>query len=152
MNENFDHEFDYRTYLELKISIKAFDCLNITSTSLLGCSFVPKQGPWSLILDHWSLILDPRSLNLDLWSIILDPWSLIGFTFYLISRIREKGSRIRDQGSRIKDRGSRIKDQGSRIGSRIKDHGPCFGTNEHPRRDTDVILRLSKSTTDDQSF
>ena len=28
---------------------------------------------------------------------------------------------------------------------RIKDHGPCFGTNEHPRRDTDVILRLSKA-------
>ena len=27
----------------------------------------------------------------------------------------------------------------------IKDHGPCFGTNEHPRRDTDVILRQSKA-------
>ena len=25
-------------------------------------------------------------------------------------------------------------------------HGPCPATNEHPRRDTDVILRLSKST------
>ena len=24
-------------------------------------------------------------------------------------------------------------------------HGPCFGTNEHPRRDTDVILRQSKA-------
>ena len=34
----------------------------------------------------------------------------------------------------------------------IKDHGPCFDTNEHPRRDTDVILRLSKSTIDDLSF
>ena len=34
-----------------------------------------------------------------------------------------------------------IKDQGSRI----KDHGPCFGTNEHPRSDTDVILRQSKA-------
>ena len=30
-------------------------------------------------------------------------------------------------------------------GSRIKDHGPCFGTNEHPGRDTDVILRQSKA-------
>ena len=30
-------------------------------------------------------------------------------------------------------------------GSRIKDHGPYFGTNEHPRRDTDVILRQSKA-------
>ena len=27
----------------------------------------------------------------------------------------------------------------------IKDHGPCFGTNGHPRRDTDVILRQSKA-------
>ena len=27
----------------------------------------------------------------------------------------------------------------------IKDHGPGFGTNEHPRRDTDVILRQSKA-------
>ena len=35
---------------------------------------------------------------------------------------------------------------------RIKDQGPCFGTNEHPRRDTDVILRLSKSTIEDLSF
>ena len=56
---------------------------------------------------------------------------------------------IMDQGSRIKDQGPRIKVQGPRIkvqGPRIKDHGPCFGTNEHPRRDTDVISRLSKST------
>ena len=29
------------------------------------------------------------------------------------------------------------------------DVGPCFGTNGHPRRDTDVILRLSKSTIED---
>ena len=34
----------------------------------------------------------------------------------------------------------------------IKDHGTCFGTNEHPRSDTDVILRLSKSTIEDLSF
>ena len=34
----------------------------------------------------------------------------------------------------------------------IKDHGPCFGTNEHLRKDTDVILRLSKSTIEDLSF
>ena len=31
------------------------------------------------------------------------------------------------------------------------DVGPCFGTNEHPRRDTDLILRLSKSTIEDLS-
>ena len=36
-------------------------------------------------------------------------------------------------------------------GSRIKDHGPCFGMNGHPRMDTDVISRLSKSTTEDLS-
>ena len=49
---------------------------------------------------------------------------------------------------RTKDQGPSIKDQGPRI----KDHGPCFGTNEHPRRDEDVILRLSKSTIEDLSF
>ena len=32
------------------------------------------------------------------------------------------------------------------------DLGPCFGTNEHPRRDTDVISRPSKSTIQDLSF
>ena len=69
--------------------------------------------------------------------------------------IKDQGSRIKDKDrgsrTRIKDQGSRIKDQGSRIqdqGSRIKDHGPCFGTNEHPRRDTDVILRQSKASID----
>ena len=46
----------------------------------------------------------------------------------------------------------------TRIGSRIKDLEPCFGMNldlgsclgikGHPRRDPDVILRLSESTTD----
>ena len=36
--------------------------------------------------------------------------------------------------------------------SRIKDLGPCFGTNGHPRRDTDVIFRLSKSTIEDLPF
>ena len=39
------------------------------------------------------------------------------------------------------DHGSRIKDPGSRI----MDHGSCSGTNDHPRRDTGVILRLSKA-------
>ena len=39
----------------------------------------------------------------------------------------------------------------TRIGSRIKDLGPCFGMNGHPRRATDVISRLSKSTTEDLS-
>ena len=33
----------------------------------------------------------------------------------------------------------------------IKDLGSCFGMNGHPRRAMDVILRLSKSTTDDLS-
>ena len=72
---------------------------------------------------------------------------------YQRSRIVDQRPRIKDQGSKIKDQGSSIQDQGPRIGStikdqrsRIKDHGPCFGTNEHPRRDTGVILRLSKCT------
>ena len=66
------------------------------------------------------------------------------------TRIDDQG-----QGSRIKDKdqgqASRMKAGGRSWrparqdpedqGSRIKDHGPCFGTNEHPRRDTDVILR-----------
>ena len=34
---------------------------------------------------------------------------------------------------------------GTCILSRLKDQGPCPGTNEHPRRDTDVILRQSKA-------
>ena len=33
-----------------------------------------------------------------------------------------------------------------------QDLGPCFGMNGHPRRDLDVILRHSKSTTDFLSF
>ena len=40
----------------------------------------------------------------------------------------------------------------TRIGSRIKELGPCFGMNGHPRRATDMILRLSKSTIDFISF
>ena len=32
------------------------------------------------------------------------------------------------------------------------DRGPCFGMEGHPRRDTDVILRLPKSTIEDLSF
>ena len=42
--------------------------------------------------------------------------------------------------------GIRLKVEGKR------DHGPCFGMNGHPRRDTDVISRLSKSTIQDLSF
>ena len=45
INDHFDHEFDYKTDLELESSIGALDCLNITCVSLLGCSFVAKQGP-----------------------------------------------------------------------------------------------------------
>ena len=52
--------------------------------------------------------------------------------------------------SRIQDRSFYI--GFTRIGSRIKDLGPCFGTNGHPRRATDMILRLSESTIDFLSF
>ena len=68
-------------------------------------------------------------------STIQDLSFYIGFT-----RI---GSRIKD---RIKDQRSRINDLRSRI------QGPCFGMNEHPGRDTDMISRLSKSTIEDLSF
>ena len=56
----------------------------------------------------------------------------------------------------VHDRFFVIKDQGSRMEAevgpggwhvrtqRMKDQGPCFGTNEHHRRDTDVILRQSE--------
>ena len=65
------------------------------------------------------------------------------------SRTKDQGLRTKDQGSRIKASGSRIKDQGAMT----KDQGSwSFGTNEHPRRDTDVILRLSKFTIEDLSF
>ena len=40
-----EHEFGYGTYLELKISFGALICLNITSTALLGCPFMARQGP-----------------------------------------------------------------------------------------------------------
>ena len=33
----------------------------------------------------------------------------------------------------------------SHVNPRLKDVGPCFGTNEHPRRDTNVRLRQSKA-------
>ena len=73
--------------------------------------------------------------------------------------IKDQGSWIKDQRSsikdRIKDQGSWIKDHGSSIkdpGSWVKDLGPCFGMNDHPGRDTDVMSRLSKSTIEDISF
>ena len=36
--------------------------------------------------------------------------------------------------------------------SRIMDHGPCSGMNDHPGRDTDVRSRPSESTIKDLSF
>ena len=53
-----------------------------------------------------------------------------------------------DHGSKIMDHGSRIMDPGSWI----LDLGSCFGMNDHPGRDTDVISRLSKSTIEDLAF
>ena len=41
--------------------------------------------------------------------------------------------------------GSRIKDLGPCFGMNL-DLGPCFGMEVHPRRDPDVILRPSEST------
>ena len=104
-----------------RCSIADLDSLNITSVSLLGCPFVPKQGTRQQV--QGSRIKD---------------------------QVEDQGSRItvKDQGTRIKDqasRGSSIKDhsQGSR--SRIKDQGPCPAMNEHPGRGANVILRQSKA-------
>ena len=48
----------------MKMSIGAFDCLHITSTALLGCSFVVKQGPKSIFRHERSL---------QAW---IQPWNL----------------------------------------------------------------------------
>ena len=128
----------------------------------------PERHPWSRGFP--SRIKDQGS---DQRSRIRDPGSRIRInrsrTKDQRSRIKDQGSRIKDQGARTKDQGPRTKDQGPRTkdhgpwtldqgprikdqGSRIKDQGPCFGMNEHPGRDTDVISRLSKSTIEDLSF
>ena len=52
MNEYLDHESSHGTDLELKIRIRALDCLNIKSTALPGCPFVARQGPWISIDIH----------------------------------------------------------------------------------------------------
>ena len=46
------------------------------------------------------------------------------------------------------DQGSLIKD----LGPWTLDLGPCFGMNDHPGRDTDVISRPCNSTFKDLSF
>ena len=85
--DHFDHEFDYRSHLKLKSSSGALNCLNITSVSLLECSFVPKQGPWSLIIVPWSSGSWRASLWVHPWSLIIDPildsWSLIFGPWYM---------------------------------------------------------------------
>ena len=45
IHEYLEDEFDYKTYLEFKSSTGAFDCLNITFTARLGCTFMAKQSP-----------------------------------------------------------------------------------------------------------
>ena len=50
ISEYLEHPFDHGIYLELKISIGASIWFNITSTALLGCSFVVGQGPRSMSL------------------------------------------------------------------------------------------------------
>ena len=59
--------------------------------------------------------------------------------------IKAQGS---DQGAMIKDEGGRSDPKAGTSGPRgprIKDHGPCPAMNEHPGRDTDVIVRQSKA-------
>ena len=64
------------------------------------------------------------------------------------TRLDRTGAKSAEQRLPIKDQGLRALGQGPRT----KDHGPCFGMNEHPRRDTDVISRRFKSTIEDLSF
>ena len=56
-----------------------------------------------------------------------------------------EGIRYKVQGARCKVQGIRYKVQGTRY------KVPWFGANGHSRRDTDMRLRLSKSTTEDLS-
>ena len=91
----------------------------------------------------WSDIRQTKELRIkdqgsDQGSRIKDQGSRIG------SRIKDQG-RIKDQESRIKDQGGQGSRIGSMIGSRIKVHGPFPAMNEHPRRNTGVILRHSKA-------
>ena len=46
INDGLRHEL---SHLDLKISIRAFDWVNITSAALLGCSFLARQGPTSML-------------------------------------------------------------------------------------------------------
>ena len=45
IDEYLKNEFGHGTYLELKSSNGAFDCLNITPVSLLGFACMAGQGP-----------------------------------------------------------------------------------------------------------
>ena len=66
----------------------------------------------------------------------------------LESDILGSRTRMKDQGSRMKAGGRTrrpARQDPEDQGSRIKDQGPCPAMNEHPRRDTDVILRQSKA-------
>ena len=120
----------------------------------------------------------PRSKGFPSW--IMDHGSWINDQVSRImdhgSRINDQVSRIMDQVSSIKDQGSWTlfwhewpswKGYGRDIKTvqiynrrpiilyrfrNIQDLGPCFGMNGHPRRATDMILSLSKSTTEDLSF
>ena len=52
-----EHELSHGKDVELKI------WLSITSTALPGCPFVPRQGPWSLILDRLQPRIFPGAQN-----------------------------------------------------------------------------------------
>ena len=67
IHDHSRHEIDYKTDLELKSSSGALDCLNITSVSLLGCSFVPNKvrDPLGPDVPASGSYLPPSSLILD---------------------------------------------------------------------------------------
>ena len=57
--------------------------------------------------------------------------------------MKDHVSRIKDQAARLKHQGSRMRAQGSR--TKVKDQGPCPGTDEHPGRSVDVTLGQIKA-------
>ena len=58
---HFDPTLAYKTYIKSKISIRDFDCPYLTSVSLLGCPFVPKQDT----------VLGIRCLTIGVFEIII---------------------------------------------------------------------------------
>ena len=129
ISDHLRHEFSPGTYLEFKISIGAFDCLNFTSITLPGGSFVANQCTKSMLrinhhlryeFSHGTYLEFKISIKAFDWLSITST-ALLGCSF------------VATQGSY------------SWISVGIHEYEPCFAANEHPRRATDVILSQSEA-------